>query len=518
MRSAKTFAPATCTLPAAATRPSRLRPDCNCKPQDFAYPYYRDDALMMALGTAPQALMLQLLGKAQDPSSGGRTYYCHPSLRQPGMPTVPHQSSATGMQAIPATGCAHGLAYRRLAGIDGPDVAPALVLCSIGDGAITEGEVAEAFQMAALHKLPIVYLVQDNEWAISATRAETRTGTAYDYAAGFPGLERLQCNGADFADSYSTLHQAFALARAGQPVLVHARCPLLGHHTSGVRREFYRPAQDLATHHEQDPLPVLAAQAQAGGLAEQALDDARTQARQQVATLLQEAIDSPDPDPASALDHILAPVPEAALTEQGTRLPAGAPRTFMVDAALHALEELMNAHPEALFYGQDVGPQIGGVFREAAGLSAKFGTHRVFNTPIQEAYIVGSCAGMAATGLKPIVEIQFADYFWPAMNQFVTELSKSCYLSMGKFPVGCIIRVPIGAYGGGGPYHSGSIESALLTIKGIKVCYPANTADLKGLMKAAYLDPQPGSNAGAQRPLLEQSARYRRSQSPRARC
>jgi len=179
------------------------------------------------------------------------------------------------------------------------------------------------------------------------------------------------------------------------------------------------------------------------------------------------------------------------LEERGERAPKGSPRTFMVDAALHALEELMLEHREALFYGQDVGPQIGGVFREAAGLSQKFGTTRVFNTPIQEAYIVGSTAGMSAVGLKPVVEIQFADYFWPAFNQFVTELSKSCYLSRGQFPVGSVIRVPIGAYGGGGPYHSGSIESALLTIKGVKICYPSNGADLKGLLKAAWYDPNP---------------------------
>lgn len=163
----------------------------------------------------------------------------------------------------------------------------------------------------------------------------------------------------------------------------------------------------------------------------------------------------------------------------------------MVDAALHAIEEIMQDYSEAIVYGQDVGKRLGGVFREAATLGEKFGDHRVFNTAIQEAYIVGSTIGMSAMGLKPIVEVQFADYIYPALNQLVTEVSKSCYLSNGKFPVQMILRVPIGAYGGGGPYHSGSIESTLLTFKGIKVCYPSNAADMKGLMKAAFLDPNP---------------------------
>ena len=163
----------------------------------------------------------------------------------------------------------------------------------------------------------------------------------------------------------------------------------------------------------------------------------------------------------------------------------------MVDAALFAIRELMEEYPEALLYGQDVGRRLGGVFREAATLAEQFGDHRVFNTAIQEAYIIGSTVGMSAVGARPIVEVQFADYIYPGLNQLVTEVSKSCYLSMGKFPVQTVIRVPIGAYGGGGPYHSGSIETTLLSIKGIKVAYPSNAADMKGLMKAAFLDPNP---------------------------
>lgn len=163
----------------------------------------------------------------------------------------------------------------------------------------------------------------------------------------------------------------------------------------------------------------------------------------------------------------------------------------MVDCALFAVQELMSKHPECLLYGQDVGGRLGGVFREAATLAQKFGDERVFNTPIQEAFIIGSTVGMSAAGLKPIVEVQFADYIWPGLNQLFTEVSRSYYLSNGKWPVSCIIRVPIGAYGSGGPYHSSSVESVLTNIRGIKIAYPSTGADLKGLMKAAYYDPNP---------------------------
>jgi len=177
--------------------------------------------------------------------------------------------------------------------------------------------------------------------------------------------------------------------------------------------------------------------------------------------------------------------------ELGVREPAGREKTVMVDSALFAIKEIMHKHPEALLYGQDVGARIGGVFREAATLAQTFGDDRVFNTPIQEAFIVGSTVGMSAVGLKPIVEVQFADYIWPGLNQLFTEVSRSCYLSNGKWPVSMILRVPIGAYGSGWPFHSSSVESVVTNIRGVKVAYPSTGADLKGLMKSAYYDPNP---------------------------
>ena len=201
------------------------------------------------------------------------------------------------------------------------------------------------------------------------------------------------------------------------------------------------------------------------------------------------AKESEDPDIKDFDSHEFAPTPIT--EEKGNRSPQNGEKVVMVDAALHAIDDILRKHPEALLYGQDVGGTLGGVFREAATLAQKYGKERVFNTPIQEAYIVGSTAGMAAVGAKAIVEIQFADYMWAGINQLVEELSKSCYLSMGKFPIQSLIRIPTGAYGGGGPYHSGSVESTLLNIRGIKIIYPSNAADMKGLMKAAFYDPNP---------------------------
>ncbi|UII26640.1 tungsten formylmethanofuran dehydrogenase [Fulvivirga maritima] len=455
---------------------------------DYASLYYRDESILLGIGMQPYELMLQLLAKADDPFSQGRTYYSHPSLKRKGFPVIPHQSSATGMQAIPATGMAQGIQY--LEKVGGENENRPLVLCSLGDGSVTEGEVAEAWQMAVLKKLPIVYLVQDNDWGISATGKEMRNMNAYEYAAGFKGMERLQVDGADFVSSYQGIQKAFSYVRERKgPILVHAKCPLLGHHTSGVRKEWYRGDDDLKKHSKQDPLFKLKHYLLETGIELSELEELEAKAIENVAGEYQKALQASDPDVQTYDMHEFAPT--EITEERGEREPDKAEKVVMVDAALHAIEEILKSHPEALFYGQDVGGTLGGVFREAATLAQKYGSHRIFNTPIQEAYIIGSTAGMSAVGAKPIVEVQFADYIWPGINQLVEELSKSCYLSAGKFPIQSLIRVPIGAYGGGGPYHSGSIESVLLSIRGIKVVYPSNAADMKGLMKAAFYDPNP---------------------------
>ena len=477
-------------------------------PCDYVSPYYRDESLLLGLGFSPYELMLQLLAKGNDIFTGGREYYSHPNYRGADKPNIIHQSSATGMQAIPTTGIAQGIKYLEKINspllnktdINNTGIATGqlptansplpIVICSLGDASVTEGEVSEAFQFAALHQLPIIYLVQDNGWGISVTSEEARTCNANEMVKGFKGIKRISIDGSDFLQSYDVMKNVVdEVRREPHPFMVHARVPLLGHHTSGVRKEFYRTEEDLAKHYTDDPGPKLRKKLLETGITEEALIQIEQETSEAVTHHFQGAVAAPEPDPATVSDHVFVETPVT--EEKGERVPAGKEKVLMVDAALFAIREIMEDFPEALLYGQDVGRRLGGVFREAATLAEQFGDHRVFNTAIQEAYIIGSTVGMCAVGLKPIVEVQFGDYIYPGLNQLVTEISKSCYLSCGKFPVQTLIRVPVGAYGGGGPYHSGCVESTLLTIKGIKIVYPSNAADMKGLLKAAFLDPNP---------------------------
>jgi 2-oxoisovalerate dehydrogenase E1 component len=467
---------------------------------DWVSPYYRDESLMLGMGWRPYEMMLQLLAKAEDPFTGGREYYNHPNSRRENYPKIIHQSSATGMQAIPTTGIAQGIQYlEKMANLKDQgsekfnfenNADKPVVVCCFGDGSITEGEVSEAFSFAALKQLPIIYLVEDNDWGISVSSDEARTNNAYEYITGFKGIERMQIDGSDFEQSYTCIENAIHYVRENRkPILIHATVPLLGHHTSGVRKEWYRNEDDLAKHEKNNPITKLYQVLIKKGISTEDLKAIEDEEKSFIEREFQEAVNASEPNPLTVSDYVFVDTPIK--EEKGVRAPAGGEKVMMVDAALHAVEELMREYPECLFYGQDVGKRLGGVFREAATLADKFGDDRVFNTAIQEAYIIGSTIGLSAVGLKPFVEVQFADYIYPGINQLVTEISKSCYLSCGKFPVGMVLRVPIGAYGGGGPYHSGSVESILANIKGIKVCYPSNAADLKGLLKAAYHDPNP---------------------------
>jgi 2-oxoisovalerate dehydrogenase E1 component len=492
----------------------------NLLPCDYVSPYYRDESMMLGMDFSPYTMMLQLLAKGEDIFTGGRSYYNHPNYREEDKPKIIHQSSATGMQAIPTTGVAQGLKYlrsmenRRRTTDNGQwttaneretrnvEAAPnnkhptteqtnnSIVVCSLGDASVTEGEVSEAFQFAALHQLPIIFLVQDNDWGISVTAAEARTSNAYEFIKGFTGIKRISINGTDFIESFETMQEVIADVRENCcPYLVHAKVPLLGHHTSGVRKDFYREENELAKQAEQDPFIHLRNVLLQNTISENELLQIENDAYSFIENEFDKAVASPEPDASTVSNHVFAPT--NITEEKGERSPEGNEKVLMVDAALFAIREIMEDCPEAVLYGQDVGRRLGGVFREAATLAEQFGDHRVFNTAIQEAYIIGSTVGMSAVGVKPIVEVQFADYIYPGLNQLVTEISKSCYLSCGKFSVQTLIRVPIGAYGGGGPYHSGSVESTLLTIKGIKIVYPSCAADMKGLLKAAFHDPNP---------------------------
>ena len=458
------------------------------KNHDWVSPYYRDDSILLGIGIKPYELMLQLMCKKDDPFSGGRTYYSHPSLKRDNMPKIIHQSSATGMQAIPTTGIALGLRYKLKNNFKEKELENnPIVVCSFGDASITEGEVAEAFQMASLKNLPILYLVQDNEWDISAHASETRAVDAATYAKGF-GIKSYSIDGTNFEESYNIISKSISeIRKNSHPILVHAKVPLLNHHTSGVRMEWYR--DDLEQAKKDDPFPKLEKLLIDNNFQESKLNEIKKEIDKEIIEEFKKAMEAADPEPEDLFKYKFSPTDIN--KEVGKRSPENKESIFMVDAGICAIKELMEDHPECLLYGQDVGKRLGGVFREAATLGEHFGDERVFNTPIQEAFIIGSTVGMSAVGLKPIVEIQFADYIWPGLNQLFTEVSRSYYLSNGKWPVSCVIRVPTGAYGSGGPYHSSSVESILTNIHGIKIAYPSNAADLKGLLKAAYYDPNP---------------------------
>ena len=290
-------------------------------PQDYVSCYYRDDSLLLAMGMTPKELMLQLFAKKDDPFSGGRTYYSHPSLNRPNQPKIPHQSSATGMQAIPAAGAAMGLKYLadmglhsqavkdgRQAGVEAVDQAPGVALCSIGDAAMTEGEVAEAFHMTALKQLPMVWLVQDNEWDISAHSSEVRFGDATTFAKAFPGIEVLTVDGTDWEACHQAMAHAIDTARAEQrPFMVHASVPLLGHHTSGVRREFYR--DDLEEAAKRDPLPRLHTALLESGVAQEELDVLHAEIEGAVQEAFDAARAGEEPSVDDLLPHRFAPTP-----------------------------------------------------------------------------------------------------------------------------------------------------------------------------------------------------------------
>ena len=273
---------------------------------DWVSPYYRDDSILLSIGMTPYELMLQLLCKKDDPFSGGRTYYSHPSLNRKGFPKIPHQSSATGMQGIPSTGIALGIQYKEKENlIKSQKGEESIVVCSFGDAAITEGEVAEAFQMATLKKLPILYLVQDNEWDISAHASETRAVDATHYAKGF-GLKTYTIDGTDFIESYNCIKKAFQEIRENRnPILIHAKVPLLNHHTSGVRMEWYR--DDLEQAKLRDPLPKLEKLLSKDNLSKEDIEKIITSANQQVEIDYKKALKSEDPKPEDLFLHDFAP-------------------------------------------------------------------------------------------------------------------------------------------------------------------------------------------------------------------
>lgn len=446
---------------------------------DWAYPYYRDMAFVLAWGMTNRDLLLACLNKADDPTSGGRTmpmHYGHKDYR------IINQSSPTGTQFLQAVGAAKGVVYRKTNEV---------VYVSSGEGTTAQGSYFEAINWAAREKLPVIFLVQDNDFAISVHKSEQFAGASVArIAEGFEGLAVFEVDGLDYFASYEIMQKAVARARIGDgPTLVVADVVRLQSHSISDNQAKYRSAKDIAQDRAKDPLHRFEHELIERGFAtHEELAALEKEIKIQIDADAEWAEAQPNPTPESAEQFVYVETDPGADIIEAT--PNGEP-VFLVEALNSALDEEMRLNPEMVIYGQDVAYGKGGVFTVTAGLTAKYSEERVFNSPLAESSIVGTAIGLASIGLKPVVEIQFADYCWTAMMDIRNELALMYYRSNGTCSCPVVIRIPIGGYIHGGLYHSQNIESTFSHFPGLYVVLPSNAWDAKGLLKAAIRGKDP---------------------------
>jgi 2-oxoisovalerate dehydrogenase E1 component len=444
--------------------------------KDWAYPYYRDMGFALQYGTTVEEVMRDAMHRAAGISSGGFAMPFHYGDRDLRMVA---QSSPTGTQYLQAVGTAMG-AVR-----DGTDE---VVYVSSGEGATSEGEFHEALNWASREHLPVIFLIQNNGYAISVpVEEQVSGGSVFKMTQGYEGLKRLEVDGSDFPEIIRVTSEAVALARSGKgPVLIEARTVRLLPHSSSDDQRKYRPADDLAEDVQRDPIPLMEKYLIGKKVftAEEAAA-IRTQMQERIDMAAVETEALALPDPADVECHVYAPAP-AGRPVESTPAPADGPRIVLVDAVNHALAEELERNPHMLIYGEDVGGGKGGVFTATRGLAAKFGDHRVFNSQLAEASIVGTAVGLSVRGtFKPVVEIQFGDYIWPAFMQIRNEVAMLRYRSNNHWTCPMVIRAAVGGYIHGGLYHSQSIDGFFTHIPGLRVVYPSCAADAKGLLKTA---------------------------------
>jgi 2-oxoisovalerate dehydrogenase E1 component len=468
---------------------------------DWVYPYYRDRALCLALGVTPLDMLLQGVGSAEDPASGGRQMPSHWSA--PRLHIV-SQSSPTGTQCLQAIGCAEaGVLYSVLEDIPGREGkfgADEVVYVSLGEGTTSEGEFWESLNTACSNRLPVVYVVQDNGYAISVpVEAQTPGGDISRLVESFPGLRVIRVDGTDFVASYAAFGEAVAYARARRgPALVHAKVIRPYSHSLSDDERAYKTPAERAAEAERDPIARFTGFLVSNGVL--TADDVTgivRQAERQIAEATDRALTAPKPDAGTVSLYVYSPdVDPASAAFETVPATEGTPET-MVAAINRTLRSELARDPRVVLFGQDVAdatresvlaqvPGKGGVFKVTHGLQRAFGLRRVFNAPIAEANIVGRAMGMATRGLKPVVEIQFFDYIWPAMMQIRDELTMLRYRSNNTWSCPVVIRVAIGGYlRGGAPYHSQSGESIFAHCPGIRVVFPSNAVDAAGLLRTA---------------------------------
>ncbi len=453
-----------------------LRPGC-----DWAFPYYRDQSFVLAYGITIRELLLASLHPAGDPATGSRQMPCHWGNQSARIVT---QSSPTGTQFLQAVGTA--LAVKK-------EKADEVVYVSSGEGATSEGEFFEAVNWAARELLPVVFFIQDNKYAISVPVAlQTAGGSVFEAVRGFTGLHRMECDGTDFYQTFSSMESAVHLARTGKgPSLIAAHVVRLLPHSSSDDHKKYRSEEELEREKLRDPLPRFARSLLENGILEEQEDtDLKFEIKKEIESESDWAEKQSLPDPSTVGLHLYG-IMHRMTSKAETPSTGTGSLVVMVDAINHALDEELDRNQKMVMFGEDIADKKGGVFTATKGLSTKYGANRVFNSPLAEASIVGVAIGMAMKGWKPVVEIQFGDYIWPAFMQIRDELATIRYRSNGTWSCPLVIRVPVGGYIHGGMYHSQSIESFFTHIPGIRIVYPSNAADAKGLLKTAIRGDDP---------------------------
>ena len=468
---------------------------------DWFYPYYRDRALCLMLGMTPYEMFLSAVGAKDDPNSGGRqmpSHWGHKALN------IVSQSSPTGTQCLQSVGCAEaGMLYERITDI--PDRASKfekdeIVYVSVGDGTTSEGEFWESLSTACVRQLPVLFLVEDNGYAISVpVDVQTPGGSISKLVENFPGLKVLRCDGTDFLASHETMTEAVAWCRARKgPALVHAKCIRPYSHSLSDDEKLYKTPAERAEEATRDPITKFATMLKDGGLATDAdLAAIAKDVDREIAEAAEKAIAAPKPGKDTAGLYVYSPdVDPTSQAFASPAVPEGKPDT-MVAAINRTMKDEMANNPRIVMFGEDVADATnaknlsevqgkGGVFKVTHGLQRAYGPDRVFNSPLAEANIIGRAVGMATRGIKPVVEIQFLDYIWPAMMQIRNEVSMMRYRSSNNFSCPMVIRVASGGYlRGGAPYHSQSAESIFAHCPGLRVVFPSNAQDAAGLLRTA---------------------------------
>jgi 2-oxoisovalerate dehydrogenase E1 component len=475
---------------------SHLRPG-----HDWLFPYYRDRALCLAVGVTPLEMLLASVGSKDDPASGGRQMPSHWGHTRW---NIPSRGSATGTQCLHAVGASEaGRIYERVTAIADRESKyheDEITYLSVGDGATSEGEFWESLNTTCTKKLPILYLVEDNGYAISVpVEVQTPGGDISRLVESFPGLQIYRCDGTDYLASYRTMRDAVTHVRARKgPAFVHASVIRPYSHSLSDDEKLYKTAAEREAEARRDPLARMKRFLKTEGLAtDDDLADIEASVEREVNAAAEEALAAPKPEPETATLYVFSPdvdpTSDAFATEPA---PEGKPDT-MVAAINATLRDEMAHNPRIVLFGEDVADasreealaQVtgkGGVFKVTHGLQRKFGSDRVFNSPLAEANIIGRAVGMALRGLKPVVEIQFFDYIWPAFMQLRDEMAMIRYRSSNHWSCPMVIRVPIGGYlRGGAPYHSQSGVAIFAHSPGIRIAFPSNAVDAAGLLRTA---------------------------------